>query len=296
MDAYLEIYESPASKKIRAHRLSCFFKFVENKSICTITHDEFMKYFLHLKAKDYTLATKQNMWLILRSFVEFIQESTSTFINFPRKFAKWGNNNKHKKDTASTIMDKAYIDMLLEKAKPLDYKKYIQILLLRDTGMNISELVTIKTTTMDDGKVLSLGVNLQDRFVITGIDPGAQKHARTGPILYFFSKETQRELARYLNARSKVDTSNPYLFTSNGKLQHEQTRNIELFVSQIRGDKPITPHAFRRTINTLRKNMFNCPLEDREFLLNQKVSMNSEHYTKLSIAERLALYDRYYPF
>ncbi len=293
--SYLDLYESPQSKKIRAHRLSVFFKFLNNKEICTVTYDDYMKYFLYLKAKDYTLATKQNMWLIVRSFVEFVQESTSTFINFPRKFAKWGSTNKHKKDTTLTIMDKPYIDMLLDKAKILDYKKYIQLLLLRDTGMSVSELVTIKTTTLDDGQVLKLGVDVQNRYVVTGLDLDARKHSRNGAINYFYSKEAQRELARYVSARLKVDSTNPYLFTSNGKHQHEQARNIELFITQVRGSKPVTTHAFRRTMNTLRKNI-GCPLEDREFLLNQKVSMNGEHYTKLSIFDRLALYDRYYPF
>lgn len=306
--AYLQLYESPQSVKVRNHRLAVFFKYFDNKAICTFTHDDFMKYFLHLKTMNYTRATGDNMWLIVKSFVEFVQESTNTLFNFPKKAAKWGNSSKHKQDTTLTIMDKAYIDMLLEKAKIIDYKKYIQLLLLKDTGMTISELLTIKQVQPGckddisisiDGDIaiksstLSLGIDIANRFVFTGVDTDARKHGRD--ITYPFSKETQRELSRYLDARRKIDSSNPYLFTSNGKCQHEQVRNVQNFIVQVRESKPITPHAFRRTINTLRKNM-GCIPEDREFLINQKVSMNAEFYAKLTISEKLALYDKWNPY
>ena len=61
-------------------------------------------------------------------------------------------------------------------------------------------------------------------------------------------------------------------------------------------ERPISPHTFRRTINTLRKKM-ECPKEDRHILLNHKGGdVNLDNYVVLNTEEYVELYDKWNPY
>lgn len=278
---YLDLYDSPGSKKVRTHRLRKFREFTHDKPFLSVEYDEYLSYFLHLKGADYAFSMKQNCWAIVKSFVEYLQEFSGQFINFPHKMVKWGNG--HAKSQQKTAGTPGEINQILNRVLAIDYKRYVMFLLLRDTGMRPGELCTIKTTDL----------LLDERTVITGTVAGARK---SGQVEYHFSEACKRELENYLTGRRDVYPDNPFLFPGKFGVRHDSVRVLQGLLAQVRGESTITPHAFRTTINNLRKRM-GCDTTDRKILLNQKVSdVNEVHYVEHTRAGTLALYDRYYPY
>jgi integrase len=269
---------STMSIKSRRVNIKRILAILGDRPVMSLTHEEFLKAFTQLNHNAaLTIQTKQQYWRQFRSFIEYVQEATGAFLNFPKKFAKWGNTNAESPASTELVLTRKEVDALLEKAKFIDFKKYIMLLLQARTGMRCTQLVTIKTDW----------IHLEERWTYT-VPKG------TGPkAVYAFSQEVKRELAKYLKARNAPGS--PWLFPGNIQ-DHVSQRIHEDFIKEIRGDKKITSHTFRKTINTLRKEM-DCPDEERSVLLNQKVgNVNADRYTKYTADYRVMLYDRYNPY
>jgi integrase len=275
---WLGTFNSTMSIQSRRNNIKRILASLGNREATMLAHEDFMKAFGAInKNRELTIQTKQQYWRQFRSFIEYVQEATGSFLNFPKKFAKWGNNNKESPESTEYVLTKEQVNALLEKAKYIDFKKYMMLLLQAHTGMRCTQLVTIRVDFM----------RVEDRWTQTVPKGNGPKN------IYAFSPEVQRELTRYLKARNAP--ANPWLFTGNIN-GHASQRIHEDFIKEIRGNQPITSHTFRRTINTLRKVM-ECPVEERSILLNQKTgSVNGDRYTKITPAYRVELYDKWNPW
>ncbi|MHA1371356.1 MAG: tyrosine-type recombinase/integrase [Promethearchaeota archaeon] len=285
VDTYLSLYESEKSKKIRRISLEKFRTFIKDKPFYRLEYDDFIGYFKHMKSRNLALSSKKTYWAFLKSFIEFLMEYGNCFINFPKKFIKWNgavNGGKERKNGTIPVED---INAFLEKLKKTSYRVYVLCLLLRDTGMRASEAGSIHLEDVD----------LEKRMVITGKENGAQK---SGIVQYFFSTHCKRELAKWIRFRQTFAKDNKYLFPSWDKKGRMTSVSIASLINKYRKgiNDEITSHAFRRTLNTLRMKM-GADLYVRKILLNHKLrDVNEAHYTKLSLAEKRALYDKYYPY
>jgi integrase len=289
------------SQGARYHNMKRFFSFINHRPILSLTFEDYMEYFRALKANpELTDGTKKQYWRQLHSFVIYLSESTGITINFPVKTAKWGHEGgKAGNPTTDTVLSREQVLELREKAKLLNYSRYFMFLLQSDTGMRCTQLVSIELSDL----------HLDQRVVYTIHKGGGKKD------IYPFSELTRDELAKYL--RGRIEGESKYLFPGNTG-HHASTRIYEDFILELcgrltrwterdasgnrhtrekrqLGTYQAASHTFRRTLNTLRKNM-GCLNEDREFLLNQKVSMNGELYVKMSVESRVALFDKWNPF
>lgn len=277
LEGWLATFNSVQSVPCRRRNVRRILAGMGNRDVPTMTHEDFMKAFASInKNQNLTIQTKGQYWRQFRSFVEYVQEATGAFLNFPKKFAKFGNNNAESPDSTEFVMTREQVDALLEKAKYVDFKKYVMLLLQARTGMRCTQLVTIKADW----------VHLEERWTYTVPKGNGPKN------VYAFSEEVKRELGKYIKARS---SSSEWLFPGNAG-DHIGRSIHEYFIREIRGDLPIISHSFRRTINTLRKKM-ECPEEERSVLLNQTVgSVNGDRYTKYTADYRVILYDKWNPY
>jgi len=98
---------------------------------------------------------------------------------------------------------------------------------------------------------------------------------------------------RFVNCRGK----NLFLNSQNKPFN---TCLIQKILERIRNKRKttnwITPHTFRRTLNTLRKKM-GCDNETAKILLGHKINdVNIESYTIFNYEDYIAFFDKYNPY
>lgn len=163
------------------------------------------------------------------------------------------------------------MDDILEKARQDSPRRYMQLLILKETGMRIGELVLLKKENLD----------IANR-VITTSDFGM-----SGRKVYAMSGKLQDELARYLETSNVEDEEKQFLFNGGNK------DSLPSFIRDARGNDSFTSHAFRQAIDFYRKEM-GCPLDARRHLLG----LISKDDVKITTdnKDRVELYDRWYPY
>ena len=286
IDEYIGFYQhSPQSQANRRSSLKYFFgvdHYNYQDHVSTITTSILKRYFNWLKnLNGISIATKKNKWTILISFLNSTMEDYNEFlIKIPSKSVDWrgaSGNGKIMKD----ILSKEEIMEILDYFKRYNFKHYIIIRLLTETGMRKGELISIEIHNID----------IEKRYIRT--------HGKTEESVYYFSKELGKYLKSYLNSRINLKVDSDVLFLSQFRKQYSnRTFNLLLknACEKVGIEKNITCHSFRRTINTYRKKM-GCSNEDRKILLNHKVSdVNIESYIVLEREEYLKLFDDFNPY
>jgi integrase len=161
---------------------------------------------------------------------------------------------------------------------------FIITLLLSFCGMRISECVSIKIEN----------VNLDKRFLITGIEENARKSNKRGdkPLYFCFPPIVSYLLKEYILELKSLYPNNIWLFI--GRSGHLTTSSFQFNLKKKFNAKS---HSFRKTLLTFALNLNNStPLHFTELLTNHKISnvvMNS--YNKISIEERVEIYDKFLP-
>jgi integrase len=287
IDRYLQRFShSPESQRMRKYCLQYFFSpkyFGYNKHMFEISKRDLVDYFDYLNHLDtISLQTKQNKWMIFRSFLQFIMEYyDDLIIIIPHYCVNWKPIHKKPKSNKDVVMNKEEVKWILDYNYKHNYQYYILFRLLAETGMRHGELLSIDH---DD-------VNTRKRLVET--------KGKNGRNVYYFSKGLARHLAIYLKERMLRDASSKALFLSIQKKRYAP-RSINNYLSncltQLKISKSISCHTFRRTLNTLRKRM-GCPNEDRKILLCHKVNdVNFNCYVKLNYNDYIQLYDKWNPY
>ena len=276
------------SKQSIATRKSClnyFFKyFGYSGHIHEITKSDLIDYFDYLnQLKTISLGTKKTKWTLLKSFLEYCMEYYDDFlVKIPKHSINWQPNHKIAHSNRDVVMDLDELKKIFDFLKIHHFTYYMIFRIFSETGMRKGELISIDYDQ----------VNLEKRYIET--------IGKRGRKVYYVSNELNELLKIYIRERKAYNkVASKALFLS----QRATRFNIRIFnkylkniLKQIGIDKNITCHTFRKTLNTLRKNM-GCPNEDRKILINHKThDVNVESYVKLKYNEFIDLYDKWYPY
>jgi len=291
IEHYLNSSNTIETKKMRKTSLNYFFGksyFNYQKSVFDVKTSDLIDYFNYLKKQDLTLTTKENKWHIITSFLNFLMEYYNQFnfvIGIPSKTIKWGENHKKSESNKNITATKEEIKQILECFKGYNYKYYLMFRILAESGMRKGELIYIKYTDIDTKK----------RIIET--------FGKTGLKAYYISKNLAIHLEMYIEQLKKLDAkiSNLFVVKYKGKYKQYSSRALDIIIKnckeQVNINKQITCHTFRRTINTLRKNM-GCSNEDRKILLNHKTTsdVNLNSYVVLEYDNYIKMYDQWNPY
>jgi len=287
IDRYLKRFShSKQSQSMRKYCLQYYFSsrfFGYSGHIFNISKRDVIDYFDYLNNLDtISLQTKQNKWMIFRSFLQFNMEYyDDVVIVIPRYSIKWKPIHKKPDSNKDVVMTKEEIKKILDYMYNYNYNYYLLFRLLAETGMRIGELLNLDCEDL----------NVKKRYVET--------EGKTGRKIYYFSEGFVRHLTIYLKERMVKETDSNALFLSIQKKRYAlRTINhyIRNCVIRLKIDKWISCHTFRRTLNTLRKRM-GCPKEDRKILLCHKISdVNFNCYVKLNYYDYIQLHDKWNPY
>jgi len=286
IETYLRHFNhSVQSQNMRKSSLNYFFGekyFNFQDNVFNINTDQLIDYFDWLKTQDISLTTKKNKWTILVSFLNSTMEYYRKYkfiVVIPKHSINWGNGHKKAVSNKNVIATKEEIIKILEYLKTRNYKHYLIVRLFIETGCRKGFMIN----------ALYSDVNTEKRLI--------ESNGKTGDKVYYFSKNLATHLEMWISNR-KTENSKYLFITKQKKGYGNRAFNLILksACEQIGITKKITCHTFRRTINTLRKQM-GCPNEDRKILLNHKVNdVNIQSYTILEYENFIQLYDTWNPY
>lgn len=242
-----------------------------------------MDYFDWLNNLDtISIATKKLKWTILKSFLEYLMEYYDDFmVIIPKKTVHWNKIHKESNSNKDVIMTKGEVKTILDHLKLNHYLYYLIFRTLTETGMRKGGLIN---ADYDE-------INIEKRYIKT--------KEKSGRVVYYISKDFANILKDYLKDRKSKITDTKALFINNRRNRfgvRAFNKHLEKVREKLGVEKNITCHTFRRTINTLRKQM-GCPNEDRKILLNHKTQdVNVNSYLKLRYNDFIKLYDRWNPY
>jgi len=206
-------------------------------------------------------------------------------VKIPKNGISWiGNINKNGKNlsNANVFATKEEIRAILNFLRKANFKHYLIIRLLVETGMRKGELINANISDLD----------LYENY----INP---KKGKTGVKHFFFSQSLGNLLNLYLQDRKNIKTNNEYLFITK-YLDKYSIRIFNLIIKnalkQLEIKKDITTKTFRKSLNEFRKEM-GCSLENRKLLLGHKIlDVNVENYTKSDLETLKKLYNEFNPY
>lgn len=290
IEKYLNHYRhSRQSEKTRKSSLNYFFKpqyFDYSGHVFEINTDTLIDYFDYLKHREtISLGTKKTKWTLIISFLNFCMEYYRKYnfiVIIPKHSISWNGIIHKEPDTNKDIvMDQDEVKEILNHLKLRHFKYYLIFRMFAETGMRKGELINIDYNN----------VNLKKRYIKT--------KGKTDKKVYYLSGDLTKYLGIYMKERSLKSVNTDALFLSTHlKRYTERQFNAYLknVLTELKINKNITCHTFRRSLNTFRKLM-GCPIEDRKILLNHKVKdVNVESYVKLNYKQFIELYDKWYPY
>jgi len=264
-----------------------------NKELKEISMLEIKTYFeTILDKKNVKLTTKRSYRSNLRSFFDYVQgvflAQNIDFRNpVPQdrvfKFTQKEFDIKKQSDVEDEIFTDLELLEILEFAKKRNFRDFILFSLLIITGARVSEILSIKVKD----------INLEKRFFETGFVKGARKTSLSSKksLLFFFPENFSKYLGTYLNY---LDNGEVWLFP--GRSKHYHYNSFHRYVKSNYGQNFSNFHKFRKSLITNRVKI-GCPLWASEGLMNHKSSsVEGEFYIKLSIEEKLNLFDEYFPY
>lgn len=282
---------------------------INKELLLNVKIGSFSRYFefLNNDREFWTLGTKRMYLSRAKNFVKWIMRNYEEYFSILERLEflnylnesdnfKWKHEPFHKFPTSNkrTIATKNEMSMILDHYKRRDLEKYYIFYILMFTGMRRFQVCDIRLMrySLEEEKTVSLEEDLNKRILAV-----RGKVRRTE--IYYIPKQLAILLQDHLKNRLKIKVKTDALFVSyQGKEYNPRTLNYSLKVALKRKgiEKPISPHTFRKTLNTERKRM-GCIKEDRKILINHReADVNINHYVILRYDEFLALYDRFNPY
>lgn len=301
-EKYFNYYQhSYQSRKMRESSLNYFFEqTIQNKRekknypgyaysghIFDLTTEKLKDYFVWLKNLDtINIKTKQNKWHILTSFLESVMEDHGEFrVIIPKKSINWsGTPQKNGKviSNKDVYAIKEELQAILNFLKKANFKHYLIVRLLIETGARKGEIVNLKMPEL----------NIKERYINVHVGKTDEKY-------YFFSDELGKYLELYLIEREKIKSEDENLFLTRSSVKYSNrafNSILENACKRVNIEKNITCQTLRKTLNDFRKEM-ECPNEDRKILIGHKVfDVNVANYTKSDINRNRKLYDTWNPY
>lgn len=282
---------------------------LNKKSLLEIKISDFSNYFefLNNDKEFWTLGTKKSYFNKVKGFIKWIIKNNEESFDILKRLEfqlylkeldnfKWKHEPFHKfpRSNKRILATKKELSMILDYFKRRDLEKYYIWYILIFTGMRKFQVCDIRLERYSDeeGRDISLGEDLDRRILVVR---GKIRRIE----VYYIPNQLAKLLKDYIKNRLKIKVKTNALFVSyQGREYHPRSLNYGLSIAlKNKGiETQITPHTFRKTLNTERKRM-GCKLEDRKFLINHKeTDVNVRHYIELRYNEFLDLFDRFNPY
>lgn len=275
-----------------------FFQFIQKPSILDIDESDIEEYFCVIDTSGVKYTTKKSQRAYLNAFFQYCERK------FRRKNPSYYNpvppleechftpdispsieqiTQKENDQTFTTDQ----LKIILKDTYFMDRKYFFITALLTFCGMRISECVTIRLEN----------INLDGRFLMTGIDENARKSNKTGdhPLYFIIPKDLVPLLFDYIMELKIHNPKETWLFP--GQIKHIKIQTYWNYMNRNFSRFHIKTHSFRRTLETSQLNLINrVPLHFVELLSGHVISsVVMKHYNKISIEDRRQLYDEYLP-
>ncbi|MEX2719634.1 MAG: tyrosine-type recombinase/integrase [Candidatus Sigynarchaeota archaeon] len=279
-----------------------FYQATGLKPITEITLEDIEIYFDFLRSKKIRDSTRYNysMWiktwynvikkiLFLRgitipNFFDYIENPFAPSRKNKSAFLKIDLTMDARAETKALTDDQ--VSKILREAKIRSRPLYILLLILKYTGMRISEAITIRIEN----------INLKERVIASGV---VKNHRKTGTVYFFVPQHVAHELRSYM---MELNQECEWLFPSRFQnyQYHYSKAQAEYWLRQM---WPIvgfrfTSHQFRHTIIFKRlKN--HCPPHINEILQNHAIPGTQAKFYRernLTLRDRRDLYDKWNPW
>lgn len=275
-----------------------FILFINKPNLQDITETDVEQYFNYLDSIGLKCISKRLNRAYLNSFFKSFERKTRrtnpTYYNpIPPMNECHFMNDPVKSIEEITLREKEQIytiDQLLTVLKEfyfINRRYFIITTLLTFCGMRISECLSIRIEN----------VKLEERYLMTGMEENARKSNRKGdhPLYFCFPEIIANLLNDYILELQLKSPTNIWLFPGNDTYLHYKA--YDEFLGRHTFGFPVKSHAFRRTLETFQLNLTNrVPLHFVELLSNHVISsVVMKHYNKITLADRLNLYDEYLP-
>lgn len=278
-----------------------------SKHIFEVENQDVMAFFNYLnRLEDTTLRTKKNLFSHFRKFISFLYRKYNKFFDLEQKVdmyflledSSWRTWSKkgHKPKKVQNPLTAKEVETIMNFIKLNDHQKYIMFQTLIPTGMRKGELFSIKIDRIDfiTKKSTSLEEYLDMNIIPTDGKTGYKEY----PIPEYSNLKSL--LKKFLVERRKNDAPHKELFLSNrGTPYFQPTTWINTYLNnlheQLGFTKPLFPHLFRHTLNTLRERM-NCPEDIREFLVGHAPTTSNKKYTHRDRKRKVELATKYNPY
>ncbi len=182
------------------------------------------------------------------------------------------------------VISDADMVKIVRGAKLRSQRLYTIVLVMKYTGMRISELETIRIEN----------VNVNERIIATG---GEKDFSKTGIVYFVVPEHVMAEIRAYkLDLKPGEEWLFPSLYGAKGG--HVVTLGKEIKELSTELGIHFTSHWFRHTIIKKREKM-GCPPHINEFLQNQAVTGTQARYYRernFTLRDRRALYDQWNPW
>ena len=313
--------KSSGSEKTIRSALFRFLKYAQPASLANVTRQDVYNYLNDIdnkmvKKKNHStgdveykkakLSYKQTQLHYIRGFFEYYADNASDpFYKNPvpscAKYNFTDDDPLNHLELQKSIEEQCFtIDQLIEILRYFYYNqssKYIGVsheyfmisVLLVVCGMRVSEAVSIRIENVD----------IDGRYIVTGIEDGCRKSNRkkTKPIYFCFPDVVAYLLNEYLRDLKQARPNTQWLFPSRDSKNFLPTRTFEFQLGKSLHNFPVRSHTFRKTLETFQLNPTNnVPLHIVELLSNHAIrSTVMRNYNQVTIEERRAFYDKYFP-
>lgn len=300
IDAYLKTRNISVQRMAKSI-IRRVFRFIDKHPL-DINYRELKKYIIDNIINFY--GKKQTIkchYATIKDFFGFIQDELSEYdidAKNPmprRKFLPVFKDSQPKAKKPQRILPDKMREML-EHCRTFGMRKYMAFNILAHTGMRKMECLTIR---IED-------INFENRYIITGIMPKAQKSSDHGsnPITFYITEKLAFQLEQYIDELKRENPNEQFLFPSISEKSQDPyvgdrwlarcTKKLRTFL----GEPNFVLHWLRKSLISNRRFIKECPPEISRKLTNHKNGKDTQetYYEQIYDNEMRELYDKYHPY
>jgi len=275
--------------------LSVFYDII-GKSIIDVTTKDIKKYVDFLDSRYSNRSTKRNNVVRVKAYYHHVLKKIGEQgilkadifkyidIGFLKK-ERFKQKEGFKVNLAEFQRSKAIPDdvsaRILAAARIRSQRLHVLFLILKHTGMRVSEAITIRIDNID----------LERRVVSSGT---VKNYAKESVVIHPFPAHVGMEIKKLIATLKDGET---WLFPGHESHVKQPQSLIKAF-KKATGIGRWTSHQFRHALVT-KRSLIGCPKEVNEFLQNHAPSGTQDMYYKFrnyTIEDRVALYDEWNPY
>lgn len=293
---------SDSSLKNAVVSITMLYECASFKSLESFTIDDINMFVDHLVSLNLKDSVKNHHFVLaktwvkraMRDFMAIRIQITNYFEYVENPFSAKNRNKRgdslkvdldmDAKENIKSLTD-AELDAVMLASKLEEKWFQILLLILKYTGMRVSEAVTLRLENID----------FKERVMATGV---VKNHAKSGKVIFFVPEEIALEMRSY--AFLLPDGEEWFFPAPNTPGTHMAVHTAEQRVLRLSKKTKIhvTAHMFRHTLIKKREQK-ECPDHVNEFLQNQAVTGTQAKYYRernFTLRDRRDLYDRWNPF